>query len=152
MFTAMMLHHWVRLGRQLELANFYNLVNVMGILLAKGPRFEITPPADVFKLYRPAFGGEVQAIELEGPTIAGGKSPALDAICLKGDGGAYVLVINRDAEQSVPLALPAELGRAADCTLMVGREPLDEKMPTTTLPAGATITLPPLSIARVKMV
>ncbi len=150
MFSAMMVHHWARLGRQLELANFYNLLNVMGIILAKGPQFLVTPVADMFKLYRPAFGGDVLAIQADGPAIAGGTSPAIDAVCLRNDSGTYALLVNRDASGAVDVKLPA---KAAECVIMSGKNPLDETMTTTIAKAvGNTVLLPPLSIARIRMV
>ena len=173
LFTATMVHHWVRMGRRLELANFYNLLNVMGIILAKGPKFQVTCVADVFRLYRPAFPATVLATEIDCPALAGGAAAALDAICLRAGApggadaalpnagasdaaiapGTYVLLVNRDARQALEVELPGQLGRPVETVMMTGKDPFDEAMPTAPAgPAqGKTIHLPPLSIARVKM-
>lgn len=151
-FTAMMLNHWVRMTGRLELANFYNLLNVMGIILSKGSRFETTCVVDVFRLYREAFPGAVLPVEVQGPAIAGGTSPALDAVCLKGR-TTHLMLVNRDGANAVEVELPRELGRTARVSLLSGGAPLDETFAVSSLEveSGRTLTLPPLSIARVAM-
>lgn len=149
-FTAVTLNHWLRLGGRLELANFYNLLNVMGIILAKGSRCEQTCVVDIFKLYRQALPGELVPIDVESPLIAGGASPALDVVCVAGEGRHCLLAVNRDAAQEVDLSLPAGWGHAIDVVTLRGASPAATTLTTTTGKVdGGTLRLPPLSVSRV---
>ncbi len=150
LFTALMLNHWVRLGDRLELANFYNLVNVMGIIISKGSRFQATCVVDLFKFYRGAFPGTVRPLEIRSPAIAGAVSPAIDGVCIEGD-VLHLLLVNRDSAQAIEFELPPEMRGATQALTLRGTTPFDEGFATetTALRSGGIITLPPLSITHV---
>jgi alpha-L-arabinofuranosidase len=151
LFTALTLNHWMRMGDKLELANFYNLLNVMGIIISKGSRFEETCVVDVFKLYRQALPGTVVPVDVQGPVIDGGVSPAVDAVCIKG-ASTHVFLINRDAQCAVEFQLPAELGRPVQVLTLSGKTSADAALVATSGVASPDrgIALPPLSITRVE--
>jgi hypothetical protein len=51
LYVAAALAHFCRLAPDLELANFYNLLNLMGLWIARGATVAATPAVDVFRLF-----------------------------------------------------------------------------------------------------
>jgi hypothetical protein len=66
LYVAAALNHFCRLAPEMELANFYNLLNLMGLWISRGATVQAAPAADVFRLYRPTLPGEWQTLD-QGP-------------------------------------------------------------------------------------
>lgn len=144
LYNATMLHQYVRMAPGLELANFYHLVNPMGIFVSRSPEIEETRLADLFRLYRPAFPGTVYPVSVEGPALTD-DLPALDAACLKNAGGSWLFLINRHSHASITIP---DLPNNAEVSLLVGTTlDGDMQMSNGKITAGC-LTLPPLAVAR----
>ncbi len=141
LFVASVLHHFTRIP-DLELANFYHLLNPMGVFLCHGPEVVATPTAEVFRLYRPAFPGRVRPVTVDGPLLAP-DVPALDATCLATDDATYLFLVNRSLDDPLTVTLPVP----ASGVTLAGRAP-DAGWDTHPV-SGETLTLPPMSITRV---
>jgi alpha-N-arabinofuranosidase len=141
LFVASVLHALVR-QPHLELANFYHLVNPMGLFLSHAPDLVETPTVEVFRLYRPAFPGRARPVAVESPLL-GPDAPALDAACLEADGATHLFLVNRSLDDALHVTLPAP---AAGLTL-AGTAP-DGHWEGREV-GGAALALPPMSITRV---
>lgn len=146
LFVASVLHHLARLTPLLELANFYHLVNPMGIFISRGPKVEETPLADVFRLYRPAFPGQVCDTDLPSPMLAE-DIPALDSLWLCTAQEEWLFLINRSWSQPFEIDTggfaPWDEGRA-----LVGESLVGGFTAQSISGEGRLFVLPPLSIAR----
>ncbi|MCE5280291.1 MAG: hypothetical protein ABFD92_07610 [Planctomycetaceae bacterium] len=150
MFVAGMLHNFVRLSPDLEVAHFYNLINTMGIIVHRGADATEYCLGDVFRLYRPALPGSVLPLEIDSPAL--GNAQAVDAVALQNASGTYLFAVNRDDRQSAELDLGDIRPNApADAAMMCGDLP-SGTLATVQPPAlkGGTITLPPLSLVRLR--
>lgn len=107
LFVAAVLHHWAHLAPDLELANFYHLVNPMGVFISRGAEVQETPLAQVFRLYRPAYPGTVMPLRVSSPELAAGI-PTLDALRLSSEQGDMLFLVNRSLDESVEVHLAGE--------------------------------------------
>ncbi len=110
LFAAAVLHRFVRLVPDLELANFYHLINPMGIFISRGPDLQETPLAALFRLYRPAFPGRAIPLEISAPDLEH-DLPALDAIATENEGGRWLFLVNIHPTESITV----DLGQAPIC-------------------------------------
>lgn len=137
LFTANVLHHFARLAPDLEMANFYNLLNLMGVFISRGPQVQETALAAIFRLYRPAFPGDVLPVEV--------SDPAIDALALRTPDATWLFLINR-GEEEVLLTLPATEA------IMLSGTALNGDLTQTNVPVdGHPFTLPPMSLARLQL-
>jgi alpha-N-arabinofuranosidase len=148
-FVASVLNDYTALAPELELANFYNLFNVMGAFLAHGPEIVATPLVDVFTLYRPAFPGTAVDLAVESPTLDGAESaPAVTAACLRNDEGTWLFVVNRSVNEEANIELDG-LGIAGITDLLIGTDLQGNFTHDVVCNSGPALTVPPMSIARV---
>ncbi|MCE5326050.1 MAG: hypothetical protein LLG01_06510 [Planctomycetaceae bacterium] len=150
MFTAAMLNNYVRLAPDLEVAHFYNLINVMGIITHRGADVTEYCLGDLFRMYRPAFPGKVLPLETDSPALGNGK--AVDAVAMKNDSGTYLLAVNRDPQERAELNLTAIAnGAPRDVQMMQGDKPGGQfAMAKPPAAKEGKITMPPLSLVRIR--
>jgi alpha-N-arabinofuranosidase len=149
LFVAGMLHMFARLAPDLELANFYHLVNVMGVFRRQGATVTETSLADVFRLYRPAFPGEFLPLEMNSPTL-GAQAPAVDGLAIQCDKSIYLFLVNRSPAESATVALPPFFSQAVAATMLVGQSPLGPLLKQEIALPGDILELPPLAISRLQ--
>ncbi len=147
LFVGSMIHEFVRLAPELELANFYSLLNPMGMFIHRGPEVIETCLAEVFRAYRPAFPGDVLPVRLESPQM--GKSLVLDSVLLENAGGMWLFVVNRHASSPVELDVTGLALAGAEVYSLVGQSAEGEFERVEAAGAGNQLILPPLSITRV---
>ena len=145
MFVAGMLAEMTRQAPAVELANFYHLVNVMGVLRHRGAAVEETCLADVFRLHRPAFPGEVLPLEVSSPALGGGS--AVDGICLRNGEGMWLFLANRSATSSAGISLEG-LAENADGSMLSGTSPVSQMDKAGAGIRKSSVELPPLSLVR----
>lgn len=149
LFNAGMFHHFFHQAPELELTNFYELLNPMGIYRGYGATITESLLADLFRLYRPALPAQVEAVDCASPALSNGL-PALDAIALRTDACRWVFIVNRSPQEAYTVDVPA-LGQCTEVQLLSG-EHLAQTYFTHNQPnASKTIVLPPLSILRVRL-
>jgi len=146
LFVASMLNGFSRLAPTLELANFYNLVNVMGFLVSRGPKVEEVVLSHVFRLYRPAFPGKFIPLKVSSPFLTKGI-PIIDAVCLKNKKGSYIFLVNRGFKEAV--VDTKSFPEIIEGITLYGDDPessILEKVPTEIY--DTHVYLPPLSITQ----
>jgi len=148
LFVASMLHRFVGLAPALELANFYHLVNPMGVFVSRGPQVQETVLADVFRLYRPGFPGRIVPLAVESPALVEGVS-TVEAICLENGRGSWLYVANLSPREECDLQLDG-LPPFAEGTTLVGTD-LAGGFVREIMRVGRSLTVPPLSIARLRL-
>jgi alpha-L-arabinofuranosidase len=147
LYAAGYLNAFCRMGEILEVANFYSLINTMGIVHVHDGRVQMADVIKVFNLYAPALPGEVLELEVAAPALTE-KSPAMDANFLRTGDATYGFLVNYSATETAEVAL-AGLGRIRDARGLSAQgilEPVTDFVPAV---AGTTVTLPPMSLARV---
>jgi len=150
LFVASIFHDFFQLTPELELANFYNLFNVMGIIMAHGPEVEETPLADVFRLYRPVLPGQATPLAVESPVLEGTELPAVTAAYVTNDAGSWLFLVNRSVTNTIEVGLAA-FPHAGNVDMLIGYD-LQGKFSAATIKVEAqAITLSPMSISRVKV-
>lgn len=150
LFVATVLNSYTELAPALELANFYNLFNVMGIFLAHGPEVEATPLVDVFRLYRPAFPAQATPLAVDSPALEGAETPAVTGSYLTNDEGGWLFLVNRSVTQEAEVKLDG-FPPAGYADLLVGTDLLGKWTTISQCFEFNTVTLPPMSVARVKV-
>jgi alpha-N-arabinofuranosidase len=150
LFAAGVLNMFARLAPDFELGNFYHLVNAMGIFIHHGANVIETPMADLFRLYRPAFPGQLLPLEIDSPRL-GDQEPAVDALCLKQEEATWLFLANRHPEQSAVVRLDGWTDPVKEQIMLSAPSPTADLARTTPPPAEANqILLPPLSIVRLR--
>jgi len=150
MFAAGMLNAFVRLSPDLELANFYHLINAMGVFRVEGGRIVRTAMADLFALYRDALPGvraDLDAVNV--PRLQGSELPAVDLVALERDGAVIAFAVNRDWERAAQVSFES-FGAVQGIDVLHGESLSDEPALRTAQAAGNSISLPPLSVARIR--
>ncbi len=146
LFVAAVLQRFVGLAPDLELANFYHLLNPMGVFISRGSEVQETPLAPLFRLYRPGFPGEVVPLGVEGPVLAEGLA-AVEAMALTNDAGHWLFVTNYSPEEPATLEL-ASLPRYREAAILVGEGLRAGWHLEETSSPPPTITVPPQSVLR----
>lgn len=150
LFTAGMFHEFFRRAPGMELANFYNLLNPMGIYRVYGPEIQESPLAGVFRLYREALPGDLLPLCSNAPKLAGTECAAVDGICLQTTQARWLFVINRDAQQDATVEFSADLSRAS-AMLLTSAKLTDFPVPAEVELSGNQVRLPSKSIVRVRL-
>jgi alpha-L-arabinofuranosidase len=146
LFVAAVLHQFVRATPDLELANFYHLINPMGVFISRGPQVQETPLAPLFRLYRPAFPGQVIPLRVEGVDLADGLA-AVDAVALTNDAGHWLLVANRHPSEAMIVNL-VDWPAFAGGQVLIG-EGLREGWRSASIASeSGQVVVPPQSVAR----
>ena len=148
LFVASALNQFTRLGPGLELTNFYNLVNPMGLFISRSPELVTSTTVDVFRLYRPGYPGDVHPVSVQGPDLTAGV-PAVDAVCLSTPAGKCLHLVNRHATETVPLTIESP-GRFPAGTTLRGPSPDANFVSEPADVKGSVVRLPPLSVTRLE--
>lgn len=173
LFVTAMLNEYCRRGRFLKLANFYSLLNFMPAIVARGSKVERTLKHSVFHFWRLLFPATIRELVVDGPGFAPPATdnspttdtdpqlvtqppsagqvtlPWIDALAGESHGKAWLLLTNRHPTQSLSVQLPeCHRGGAVD-RLLPSADRLRFDRGNATEVAGASITLPPWSHARV---
>lgn len=150
LFAAGVLNMFARLAPDFELGNFYHLVNAMGIFIHRGADVIETPMAELFRLYRPAFPGQLVPLEIDSPRL-GEHEPAIDGLCVKQEEATWLFLVNRHPEQTAAVSLANWPDGAKEWMGMSASSPTEPLRPLEASPLrDSAITLPPLSILRVR--
>src|SRR5690606_4224833 len=99
----------------IEVANFYNLINAMGMVRNDGGFVSETGTSKLYKLYRPAFPGEMLPLAVESPQFDEG-TPHVEAMAVRTADGTYVYLCNRSSGSSISVqvdGLSGKIGSAA---------------------------------------
>lgn len=148
LYAAGYLNAFCRMGEIMEVANYYSLVNTMGMLHVHHGNVRLSDIAKVMNLYADALPGDVLAVEVSAPALTA-KSRAVDANLLKRDGAVYGFLMNFSATEAAGVTLEglSPVREARGLTAQGILEPVREFQPTI---EGGTIRLPPMSLVRVK--
>ncbi len=172
-YAACVLHVLARLGHAVELANFYQLVNVAGVFLRRGVAVEATQMADLFRLYRPAFPGDVLPLDNDSPVLtscavppvgattaavdavpqteqAEARAQALDVLALQRGGTLWVFLVNLHPTQSAQVSLRGVPDEAVEGILLAGDRSLGSFQRRELHVARGRVDVPPLSVSRLR--
>lgn len=147
LYTAGFVNAFCRQGEMLEVANYYSLVNTMGLIQVKDGAVEITDVAKVLNLYAEALPGEVLDVTNDTPVLTE-KSRVIDANIIRTEKATYAFLINYNATKSLTVTLDGVGAITAACGLRAKttHTPVTEFKPTC---GAAKVTLPPMSLVRV---
>ncbi|MDD5706149.1 MAG: hypothetical protein PHR35_09505 [Kiritimatiellae bacterium] len=171
-YVACVLHTLARLGRDVELASFYQLVNLAGVFLHRQARVEETPMAEIFRLYRPVFPGEVLPLTNNSPMLDRG-APSLetattaavdsvpqtasaaeeagqtvDALAVRRDGRTWLFLVNLHSTASIRLNLRGFPAKADETVLLAGDSPVGTFHTGALEYVSGDPVLPPLAVVR----
>ncbi len=149
LYAAGYLNAFCRMGEILEVANFYSLVNTMGMIHLHDGQLRLSDLVKVFNLYADALPGEVLELAVEAPAL-GEKGKAVDANFIRTATATYGFLVNFSASETAQLAL-AGLGSITDARGLRATSiltPVETFAPTV---VGATLALPPMSLVRVQL-
>jgi alpha-L-arabinofuranosidase len=148
LYAATMFHHFARLAPDMEFAAMYQIIDAMCTITIDRDRITPTHMAEVFQCYRPAFPGTLLPLEVASPPFVE-DIPAVDALALQQDAGTWVFLVNRGLETVTAdlHGLPAP----RDGVTLAGNDlfALEANYHPADI-TGNTVTLPPLSITRVR--
>ena len=171
-YVACVLHVLARLGKDVELANFYQLVNVAGVFLRESVEVKETQMAELFRLYRPAFPGEVLPLANNSPLLDPGgpdetgsttavidsvpqaavqvesAGPAVDALALRCGRDTWLFLVNLHPTESARITLRGFPARPNDIVLLAGDKPMGAFRRSTPEFSAGELELPPLALAR----
>ena len=147
LYAAGYLNAFCRMGEMLEVANYYSLVNTMGMIHVRDGEVEVSDVARVFRLFGPALPGEVLELDVDAPAFGeGGK--VVDANFVKSGGTVYGFLVNFSPDEAARVSLDG-LGMVTEATGLTADailKPVTEVAPEFD---GATVALPPASMVRV---
>jgi len=146
LYAAGYINAFCRQGDLMETANYYSLVNTMGMIQVRDGAVEITDVAKVMNLYADALPGEVLDVTHDAPALTG-KSREVDANAIRTRKATYLFLTNYSAARTQTVAL-AGLGRIQDARGIRARTiltPVTEFKPDC---GAGKIKLPPMSLVR----
>lgn len=148
LYAAGYLNAFCRLGEIVEMAHYYSLVNTMGMIHVHDGQVQYSDVVKVFNLYAPALPGEVLALKVEAPALTE-NSKVVDALFLRTGDACYGFLINFSASDSAEVSLEGlgTISEARGLSANAILQPVDEFVPAV---SGATVTLPPMSLVRVR--
>ena len=147
LYAAGYLNAFCRLGDILEVANYYSLVNTMGMVHVRDGRVQFSDMVKVFNLYAPALPGEVLELQVTPPArMAAGKS--VDACLLRTDKATYGFLINYSATEAADV-LFEEMGDLIEACGLRAEAILTPVEAFHPVVKGQAVTLPAMSLVRV---
>ncbi|MDD5706910.1 MAG: hypothetical protein PHR35_13380 [Kiritimatiellae bacterium] len=150
LFVAGVLHVLASLGADVELAEFYNLINPMGVFQHRGAEFAETCLADIFRLYRPAFPGQVLPVTNASPALAG-NDPAVDALAMRTGKLSWLFLANRSASRNASIRItPPPCTKLAETVMLAGESSTGQFCQKTPVFSEDELRLPPLSLSRLR--
>lgn len=147
LFAGSMIHEFVRRAPDMESANFYHLVNPMGIFQHKSPEVVATCMVDLFKLYRPGLPGEMYPVEVSAPAL--GSRSAVDAVALRNGQGTWIYCVNFHPRTAVDATVRGLDLEGASVVTLAAPAPDAQPQRTGRRADGAAVALPPLSVTRI---
>ncbi len=148
LFAAGYLNTLCRLGPMVEVANYYSLVNTMGMIHMRDDHIQYSDIVKVMNLFAPALPGDVLALDVDAPLLTE-KSRTLDANFLRNGDDLYGFLINYHATESLDVELN-DLGTVQETCGLTARAILEPVMEFEPAIADNVITLPPMSILRIR--
>lgn len=148
LFVASAFHMFIGLSPYLEEANFYNLLNPMGVFNNYGAGLTETVLADIFRLYRSALPAEKVNYEIIYNTEAI-EEEKLDIACLNADSSCWLFLINKSISDSYKIQIK-KFTKFSEGVLLRGNEIEGEFIKETLNISNENLEIPPLSIARLK--
>ncbi len=145
LFIAGMLNGFTALAPDMEVAHYYNLVNTMGILIHRDANTVVHAGADVFRMYRPAFPGEVLPVEVDAPDLGGAS--AVSVAALRSGGETHLLIVNYSATETADIRING-LGVPSESVCIASKDPRDRPQLTEVETGKDSAKLPPLSVTR----
>ncbi|MBP1992060.1 hypothetical protein [Paenibacillus eucommiae] len=147
MFYVGMIQALARLAPDMEVANYYHLINIMGMVRNDNSEISETSIAKLYRLYRPVFPGEMVPVKLEQPEWEDGAQ-MVDAFAIRSKGSLWLYLSNRSSCRSAKVELPSLEWRSAN---KMSAKDTNSPMEITEPPsAGAAVELPPLSLIRIE--
>jgi len=143
LYAAGLLNVFCRLGEILEIANYYSLINTMGMLHIKNGQVTFADVVKVFNLYAPALPGEVLATTVTAPKL-------VDAVFLRSAGQTYGYLVNFNHEQPAEVTVTGS-GPIREAVGLTARQILEPVQELTVAVKRTTVILPPMSLIRVKL-
>jgi|GEM_PF-1157295 len=136
-----------RQGDRMEVANYYSLVNTMGMIHVHDGAVEISDVAKVFNLYADALPGDVMDITYAAPKLTE-KSKTIDANVIRTGNAVYVFITNYSTTQSMTATLDGagKIQKACGLKAKAILTPVTEFTPAC---KDATVTVPPMSFIRI---
>jgi alpha-L-arabinofuranosidase len=147
LYAAGYLNAFCRLGEIMEIANYYSLVNTMGMIHLHDGQVQFSDVVKVFNLYAPALPGEVLELTVSAPPLTE-KSKVVDANVIRKGNTLYGFLTNYSATETVEATLTGvdAIFEAQGLSASAILEPVREFVPSFT---QSTVTLPPMSLVRV---
>ncbi|MDF2725432.1 MAG: alpha-L-arabinofuranosidase [Paenibacillus sp.] len=150
-YFAGMIHMLAGLAPDIEVANYYHLVNAMGMVRNDGGFVSGTGVSELYKLYRTAFPGQVLPLSVQSPQFDNGVAQA-DALAVRAADTMYVFVSNRSTDQAMRVRLDGWQGDVA-AAVMLSAEEMGAPFRPAEPPRrdGQDVELPPLSVVRLEV-
>ncbi len=148
LYSAGYINAFCRMGDILEVANFYALINTMGIIHVHDGQVQFSDMVKVLNLYADALPGDVLAINTDAPQITD-KQKAVNANFISKDGVMYGFLINYSPTETAEVSLE-NLAAISEATGIFATDillPVTEFVPEF---SKNTVKLPPMSLVRVK--
>jgi hypothetical protein len=136
------------MGDILEVANFYALINTMGIIHVHDGQVQLSDMVKVMNLYADALPGEVLKLDIDAPQLTE-KHKTIDANFIRKDDSIFGFLINFSATESVEVSLDG-FGVFSEATGIFATDilqPVTEFVPDVN---NNIVTMPPMSLVRVK--
>lgn len=147
LYAGGFLNAFCRMGEMMEIANYYSLVNTMGMIHSHDGEVQLSDLVKVFNLYKDALPGDVMDLQIEAPSLTE-KRLIVDAVFIRAASSIYGFLINFSATDAAEVDLQGwgkileTRGLSAQAIL----EPVSEFEPD--VQAGS-VTMPPMSVVRV---
>ena len=147
LYAAGYINAFSRQGDMMEVANYYSLVNTMGMIHVHDGAVEISDVAKVFNLYADALPGDVLDITYAAPELTE-KSKTIDANVIRTKKGAYVFITNYSATQSMTATLDG-VGEIQEARGIKAKAILTPVTEFTPICKDTAVTVPPMSFVRI---
>lgn len=150
LFAAGMIQMFADRAHRVGLANFYHLINGMGVIQHHGIDVREAPIAKVFRLYRDALPGRHRAVTVESPAVEGTEEQCLAALSVTGPELNHLFLVNRSPDASLEVEIDGIEGEPGAMVALAAATPRDDIAEIDTIAwDSGTVVLPPLSIVRI---
>ncbi len=149
LYSAGYINAFCRMGDILEVANFYALINTMGIIHVHDGQVQFSDMVKVMNLYADALPGDVLEINTDAPQITD-KQKAINANFISKGDVVYGFLVNYSPTESADVTLE-NFGAISDATGIFATDILQPVTEFVPIFSNNTVTLPPMSLVRVKL-
>ncbi len=147
LYAAGFINALCRLGDILEMANYYSLVNTMGMIHVHHGELQLSDIVKVMNLYADALPGSTLELDVTVPKLTE-TSPVMDANFVRKGDTIYGFLVNYSASESVEVSLE-QLGAISGATGLTADGILKPVQIVNVKPNGNSVIMPPASIVRV---